>query len=149
MQTYGISPKRFFKLFEHEGYQVLVHVSEDDDSGEVACVLEGCIPELNDVGTTTIRIGVNGDLSDEKQVELARKIFDSLEDAEAVVNTFLSQAGPAVQSMLGLSDLPSEYEVSKVKYDNGVEIDGKGTMTKGPHMFSGVLRAQDEDEDEE
>ncbi len=126
MNTYGISPRRFWKLFEHEGYQVLAHVSEDED-GNVNCVLEGCVPELNDVGTTQLKMGSGG------KEDVARAMFDGLGEPAEVVTGFFEHVGPAVQSMLGGS-LPEGYEVSGVSYDNGVKVDGQSHITRGPHM---------------
>lgn len=93
MKTYGMQPGRHWKLFEHDGFQVLAYVDYDEDEDSYGLVLEGYVDELGD--TSAIRMGAKNTRSE----EVARQLFDALADAEKVVTTWLNQVGPAVEAM--------------------------------------------------
>lgn len=116
MNTYGIEPSQHYRLFEHEGYQVLAEVTYDDDDGCYNVELTGYIPALE--ATSVIKFGCPTE-------EVAMTVFNGMGEeggAEAVITGWLDQVGPAVQAMIGDGELPDDYSLSKVEFEDGTVL---------------------------
>lgn len=93
MDTYGLQPRKHWKLFEHEGFQVLAWMDPGDedeypDEEHWMLVLSGYVEALG--ATSEVKIGTG-------KLETAQKLFDALEDPEKAVTGWLNSVGPLVQ----------------------------------------------------
>jgi len=92
LNTYGLKPLTWWKLFEVEGWQVLVSVEqdEDDDDRYVVC-FSTAFEALGD--GTTIKLSGNGR-------EWAERVFAATNDGPKALQMILDQAGPLVAEMV-------------------------------------------------
>lgn len=128
MNTYGLQPAKHWRLFEHEGFQVLAYVEEDEDTGKIGCALEGFIVELG--ATSKLFIGTDDEAS-------AKLIFEKLSEEgndERVIQAFLDEAGPAFQALMSKVDLADTgFEVATVGHGAGAVVGGDDALLRGPH----------------
>lgn len=91
LNTYGLKPLKWWKLFEVEGWQVLVSVEEDEErEGRFGVRISTAFDALGDV--TSITLSAEGR-------EFAERVFDEMNDGPKALQMILDQAGPLVARM--------------------------------------------------
>ncbi|WP_295709534.1 hypothetical protein [uncultured Brevundimonas sp.] len=91
LNTYGLEPMSWWKLFEVDGWQVLVSVEEDEQrEGRFGVRISAAIGQLEEVTTITLSA------ADER---FARTVFAEMTDGRKVLQTFLDQVGPMANKM--------------------------------------------------
>lgn len=93
INTYGLTPMPtpWWKLFEVDGWQVLVSVEEDEErEGRFGVRISAAIGELEEV--TSITLSAEGE-------DFARNLFAEMVDGRKVLQTFLGQVGPTLNRM--------------------------------------------------
>lgn len=116
LNTHGIKAPETpdWKLFEHEGFQVLTYIEADeDDEDRYNVVFEGPIKELG--ATVSMKLGGPRKVAD--------MIFAETSEAPKVIQAWLDYVGPVVSSMLhGEPRLPEGVELSEVVYDDATRL---------------------------
>ena len=93
LRTYGLKPMDtpWWKLFEVEGWQVLVSVEESNEvAGRYGVRISATISELEEV--TSITLSASNE-------DFARKLFAEMDDGRKVLQAWLDQVGPMANRM--------------------------------------------------
>jgi len=92
LNTYGLTPLTWWKLFEVDGWQVLVSVEQDEeDDDRFAVCFSTAYEALGEV--TTIRLSGTGE-------EWAREVFNATTDGRKALQMVLDQSGPLLVKMM-------------------------------------------------
>jgi len=96
INTYGLKPLTWWKLFEVEGWQVLVSVEQsEDDDDRYALTFSTAFEALGDV--TSVKVSGSGR-------EWAEQAFEATSDGRKAIQAILDQAGPLIAEMVAGAD---------------------------------------------
>lgn len=124
LNTYGLTPLKFWKLFDIDGWQLLVVAQTNDDDNGFSLVYSTAFDELGSTVDFKIGYSTQGDPS-EKTEDILKKLFDEVDEVAArkAMQVVLDNAGPAVLQLLGREGGSfGDMQVSEVAMRDGTRV---------------------------
>lgn len=124
LNTYGLTPLKFWKLFDIDGWQLLVVAEVNDDDNGFSLVYSTAFEELGSTVDFKIGYSTQGEPS-QKVEDILKDIFEKIDEeaARKAMQVVLDNAGPAVLKMLGREGGSfGDMQVSEIAMKDGTKV---------------------------